>query len=242
MEKKCLFIVSVLVTALAVAGCGSAPSTPKVYDPSVPLEQSSTLMMSNNVGIIKFNDKNVALMGSIIIPADSHSWILRYKDREDDGLRVTGVTQYDISMTYTFLPEHTYHVTATASGGNATGHVTDVTRFTVDLPTPDTTNPNASPFEGEWVGVQINRVLTITKDEWASKDNGKYSSRGLVSYNGKNATLLIMAAYDTKKGKWTVYNPSILQEFHSLSAGAQRAVMKDNTLIINDSLVFRKVE
>ena len=240
MKKKCLFIVSVLVAALAVAGCGSAP---KVYDKSVPMEQSSTLILNNDVGIIKFNDEKVALMGTIIIPADSHYWILRYKDRKDDGLRITGVTQYDISMTYTFLPEHTYHVTATASGGNATGQVTDVTRFATDFPTPDTTNPNASPFEGEWVSVQTDRVgLIITKDEWASKLDGKYSNRGLVSYTGGNATLVTMAGYNAKKEKWTVYSPSQIQVFLSYSSFTQKAVIKGNTLIVNDRFEYRKVE
>jgi hypothetical protein len=234
MKKKWLLIVSVLVATLAVTSCGSAP---KVYDKTVPLEQSSTLILNDDVGIIKFNEEKAALMGTIIIPADSHSWILRFKDRKYDGAVVTGVTQYDISMSYTFLPEHTYHVTATANGGQ----VTDVTKFTTDFPTPDTTNPNASPFEGEWVSVQTDRVgLLITKDEWASKLDGKYSNRGIVSYTGGNATLVTMAGYDAKKGKWSVYSPSQIQVFLSYSSFTQKAVMKGNTLIVNDRFKYRK--
>jgi len=126
------------VVALSIAGC----ATTKVYDKTVPLEQSSTLALSNDVGIIDFNDKKIALMGTIIIPADFHYWILRYKDIKYDGLgRATGVTQYDIVMSYTFLPKHTYYVTATASGGTAIGQIRDITNLYLDFPSPDPTSP-----------------------------------------------------------------------------------------------------
>ena len=191
MKKKWLLVVSVLVAVLAVAGCSS---TPKVYDPSVPLDQSCTLVLDNDAGIIELNNKKVALMGSIIIPADHHNWIMRYKEKEFAGAQLTKITQYDIVMSYKFLPEHTYYVTATTSGCTATGQIKDITNLYLDFPSPDPTSPDASPIEGKWnfsADGKNTDVLVFVKNEYARIVNGTYFERGFVEDNGKIFTLVV---------------------------------------------------
>jgi hypothetical protein len=195
MKKKWGLIVSVLMTPLLIASCATA----KVYDKSVPLEQSSTLMLANVI-INEFNGKKVLWMDrSMIIPADTHS--LRLANSENRGTS----TEYGmVSMSYTFLAGHTYLVTAPISGGKIIGKITDFTRFYLDFPLPDTNNPDASPFEGEWVYPKNeNSRIIFVRDEWAMKYNGKYTARGLVSQDGENA-LSMIAKYDAKKEKWVV--------------------------------------
>jgi len=212
-------IVSVVMVMLAVTGCSSGP---KVYDKSVPMEKSCTLVITSDVGIVKFNEEKVAWMGTVIIPADLHSWILRYKELEFDGIgRITGATQHDISMVYTFLPEHTYMVAATSSNGKVTGQIMDITSLNIDLPSPDPMNANASPFEGEWEQIKNEKIhLIIAKDEWITKAYEKYSARGFVSYNGENANLTIFALYDTKKEKWNI----------AKKIGSMEVTLKDGNL------------
>jgi len=246
--KKIGFVVGmatmVLSFVVVFVACGS--SAPYLYDDTVPLEQSSTLIIGG-CQVNKFNETkvssgpnagkwNAAATGdkTVIIPAGVHTL---------DLWNTGGGGIGNVEVTHTFLAGHTYNVSARIDGGTITGQITDVTKYTTDVPTPDTTNQNASPFEGKWVSVQTDRVgLVIAKDEWASILDGKYSNRGLVLYNGENATLLTMAGYDAKKGKWTVYSPSTLQEIQSHSFGSQKAVMRGNTLIVNGKFEYRRVE
>jgi len=246
--KKNVFVVGmaamVLTFVVVFVACSSAP--PFVYDDTVPPEQSSTLIIGG-CQVNKFNGTkvsaganagkwNAAATGdkTVIIPAGEHT--LDLWSTGDGGIG-------NVEITHTFLAGHTYNVSTRINSGTITGQITDVSKYTFDLPTPDTTDPNASPFEGKWVSVQTDRVgLVIAKDEWASILDGKYSNRGLVLYNEENATLLTMAGYDAKKGKWTIYRPSLLQEIQSHSFGSQKAVMRGNTLIVNGKFEYRRVE
>ena len=148
------------------------------------------------------------------------------------------VTLYPIRNYVIFYTDSGYSITATASGRTTTGQIRDITNLFLDFPSPDPTSPDASPFEGEWVQIKNENIrLIITKDEWASKANGKYASRGFVSYTGGNAAISALAGYDAKKEKWVVYNPSMLQLL-----GSSKIALKGNTLILADQYEYRKVE
>jgi hypothetical protein len=131
MKKKGFSIVSVLLVALVFAGC---TNTPKVYDPSVPLEQSCTLRIYNLV-ITNFDGEKtkwgpafVEGTAETIIPAGSHSMSIMYKDAKEDALgRIASITEYQLTTSYEFLPKRTYLLSVSVTNGKATAQIKDVT-------------------------------------------------------------------------------------------------------------------
>jgi hypothetical protein len=226
MKKNWFSIISVALVALAV-GCSSGP---KVYDKTVPLEESSTLMPIGEVGVIQFNEKKVAWMKSTIIPDGNHVLILRYKDIKENS-----VTQYDIPISHTFLAGHTYAVTATIIGGKATGQIMDATKCLLDIPLPNIDNQNDSQFEGEWVTLKNGKPgFTFAGDEWVKKNlNGQYEMRGVFLHDGINATLLTVAAYDVKKGEWY---------YKDYGSFGSQTIAYNGTSLMYSFIEYKKVE
>ena len=197
MKKKCLFIVSVLVMALVVAGCYS---TPMVYDSSVPLEESSTLEIGNGT-VTGFNGKNTFWdTKAVIIPAGTHTLTIRNSEE-----RGTSIEYGQVTMTYTFLPGHTYAVFAPIEGGRIIGTIIDKVKFSEDL-VPDPSSPDASRIEGKWkiTDGKTTNEFTFAKNEYARFINGNYFSRGFFQIGGNSVSMTVGAFYNSKKDTWSV--------------------------------------
>jgi hypothetical protein len=203
MKKKGLSIICVLMVMLVVVGCSSGP---KVYDPSIPLEQSSTLELGCNVK--GFNGGKVLWMSgkTVIIPAGTHTLIVHNSESAPMG---TSVTYGEVPMeAFTFIAGHTYLIQAPITGRTITGKITDVTSFFLDL-VPDATNPNASQYEGRWefTDGKSKVELIFAKNEYIRVVNGTYYSRGFFTHDENSVTLPMMALYN--KGKWILVKADI---------------------------------
>jgi outer membrane murein-binding lipoprotein Lpp len=230
MKKKRILTVSVVVVALLLAGCSSEP---KVYDKTVPMEQSSTLIQTDT-GIIKFNEKKVAWMKSTIIPAGTHNFVLRFKDSKFDSTgQIVGLTQYDILMSYTFIAGHSYTITASASDGKATGRIEDITQMLSEFPVPDLDSPDASPFEGEWENPNGRICFVFSKNEYAMKLNGEYRIRGYISFNDRKAVFSIVAGYYAKRNGWSPFKNNM---------GSDYIIYTDNSSFIYNNERYKRVK
>jgi len=209
MKKKSLSMILVLLALVAVAGYGK----PKVFDKSVPAEQCSTLIVESSdsalgTQITKFNEKKVSWNPgtNMLIPAGTHS--LQFLRKEQRQILVLKTTLSDSTdVTHTFLAGHTYLALAKIIDDSDKTHkayvkIQDVTEAYLDFPMPDRASPDASPFEGEWVGVKGGN-LVFAGGEWAIKADGKFFIRGLV-WEGTPASpfMVWLISYDAKKNKW----------------------------------------
>jgi len=202
MKKNGFLIVSLLVAALVVAGCYSKPM---VYDSSVPLEKSCTLEIGNGE-IRTFNGKKTFWADkAVIIPAGTHTLgIYNFEKRE------TKIEYGQVTMTYTFLPEHTYSIFAPIEGGIINGRIIDHAIFNIDL-VPDPTSPDASRIEGKWkiTDGKTTNEFTFAKNEYARFINGNYFSRGFIEINRNSVSMNVAAFYNSKKGTWDVLKGSL---------------------------------
>ena len=89
--KKIFLIAAVL--CLVLAGCATNPDKAKVFDPSVPEEESCFLIVPNFVNVRMFDTTQVSWHDSILgitplqtmvrIPAGSHILVLDYTDMSE---------------------------------------------------------------------------------------------------------------------------------------------------------------
>jgi len=191
--------------AIAFTACSSAPV---VYDKSVPLEQSSTLIIKLGK-ITLFNGKKVSWNGyngfswgqKFIIPAGTHEFILEFEQRSATGKAMEGV----VTMKHEFLPGHSYNVLAaltSISGRNAMGIIIDEEELQNELK-PNSENPDASPFEGKWVDVKDEgNQLILCGSQYIRIYKGKNDIRGFFSYTKNSVYLHFLAKY--AKGMWEI--------------------------------------
>jgi len=256
MKKKSLLMVLVLMVAAAIAGYGAAAG-PIVADKSVPADQCGTLMVINtgNVAkITKFNGKGVSwkpsLLGApanVLIPAGTHS--LRIFCQEEN---IFWKTSGSADITNTFVAGRTYLATVGILktgkvGKKVQAYILDITPDRDIIP-PNHADPNASPFEGEWVrsaegpeGVAIPIQLFITGDQWTMKQSGQFTSRGYVLQkniwgiavtkypNDDEKVLFITERYNMEEKKWEL-PITILRDKN----GKEKFTLYNFTIVGND--------
>jgi len=207
--KKCkkviLCVCLAIGLAIAFTGCSSAPT---VYDKSIPLEQSSTLIILNGT-ITMFNDNNVIWSGfngfswgqKFIIPSGTHEFRLEFTQGSVTGRVMKGET----TMKHIFLPGHSYNIIGaltSISGSRAMVYVVDEETLQSEL-TPNPKNPNASPFEGKWVEEKdAGNQIILCEDQYVRILKGKNDIRGFFSYTKNSVYLNFLARYT--KGKWEI--------------------------------------
>jgi hypothetical protein len=206
--KKRIGTISVLLVALLIAGCSSTPKT-TIYDKSVPLEQSSTLIISAGCSVIEFDGKSTQFSTEwqahnslnakrMIIPAGTHTLKL-YAEVVYSGARHMISSEL---ITREFLPEHSYAAAANANvGGSFIAVIIDQTALIPELK-PDISRSDASPFEGNWVNIQNEEDRMIfSGNEYMvlSKTQGWATTRGTFSHNSGTVTLNI-SFYESKDG------------------------------------------
>ena len=234
--KKRVFVIGVISTMLIIGFSLVGCATAKVYDKSVPLEQSSVIKI-NECFVREFNGNKTdskwwAAFGTktLQIPAGKHTLEIFNKVERREGGRIINESG-NINVTYTFIPGRTYLISAPIYSGKINAIIIDESGINSDL-VPDTASN--SPFEGEWAQVRDENIrLIIAGNEYATKVNGQYTVRGFVNYTGGNATLQIWAMYDAKKEKWAVSKMSI---------GSAGITSNGNTLILGGQYQYRKVK
>jgi hypothetical protein len=207
MKKNKLSLVALFLVVLFITGCSSGP---KVFDKTVPLEESSTLVVNrylsveiNGVGDVTTSMFNTA---EVIIPAGKKA----LKVITDNGKWVgTVTTEFD------FLPGHKYFLAMyLGKWGDETPEPTVTIVDEADLNAGLTSNPtgaNVSPFEGEWESVTASagQHLVFSGDQFILSANGKYLARGYWSATGKTVELTQVFVFD--KDVWTLgSNPPIV--------------------------------
>ena len=207
MKKKCFLIVSVLVVVLAIAGCGSAPKT-TVYDNSVLLEQSSTLVLVSTT-VMNFNDKFVGTTPSwmahnggikqMIIPAGTHTLSI-YAEYPSSVGRILQI-QYE-PITFEFLPGHTCAVQKNSLTSNDGVRITDVTELLKEF-VPNSNDSDASPIEGKWKTTKDKSEYIFSGNQFVTLYNGKYQFRGFFSIQNNIVHVESVVYYN--KEKWDVY-------------------------------------
>jgi hypothetical protein len=207
MKRRIAIIPVLLLAALVVAGCVGAP---KVYDKSVPPEQSSTIRINNGTTrITSFDGKSVKwgagfTQQQMVIPAGKHSLSVYIEYQRSTGSNTVTTSYGTVTVENDFLPGHTYFIGAAMSTreNKIYGKIIDETALNQELPTPNPTSPNASPLEGIWVNIKDEKYQIIfAGNEYFLLTNGNYLQRGNFSFNGKNGTITLTAFYS--KGKWT---------------------------------------
>jgi hypothetical protein len=235
--KKNLSIVSVLLIALVIIGCSSGP---KVYDKSVSMEQSSTLII-HDCGIFKFNGENTNIdwkaggalpTRQVIIPAGSHELLLSNIENEYDGLgRVSRYKVHELPVSYKFLPGHTYLVTMPITTAKIRGIIIDVAVFDHDL-VANPSGSDATPFEGKWANIDNEKVYFIfSGNEYATVSNNVNTSRGLFTFDDIGVTLYGLIIYN--KGKWSFVKNN--------DFGLTKLIFNGTSLSLGKT-VFKKVE
>jgi len=222
----CLFFVFVQIQVVQAG--------PKVYDKSVPKEQSSILRITA-CAITKFNGKNVMWNGLsgiklVQIPAGQHTMQVYQK-----GGSFNTWTENTVDGTFNFLPGHTYIVFLGTVYQGAKLQIVDVTK-TDEEPKIDPSSPEATKFEGIWVNTQDEtHQFIFFKNEFVMKAKGQYTLRGPFSYDDKNMALTIVFTY--KKGKWDMLKVPL---------GPARATYDDNIITVPQGkkrkIEFKKVE
>jgi hypothetical protein len=221
MRKKgiALRLAGGLLTLWLVTSCAGGPV---VIDPSVPLEQSSTLIFANS-SITEFDGAKTgpkwwseAGSKELVIPAGSHTFQLYQK-----GGGVGFETHTTADTLYNFLPGHTYMLTISRHQQYA--HIFDVT-FSKGEMTPDPSSPDATPFEGRWVHANDqDSWIVFCKDEFIVARKGKDYVRGSFTYDEKTVTMTFVGIYS--KGKWV---PSYFGTEEAAWAGTVLNIPGDN--------------
>ena len=191
--KRRFAIISALA-ALLIAGCGSAP---KIYDPSVPLEQSSTLRIVD-CAVIEFNGQ-AGLGGvqigetQVIIPAGTHT--LKVLSRSGS----TSISTWTGDITYQFLPGQTYYITISTIGSSG-----KILILNTIPPMPDPSRSNASQVEGIWVNTAAadNKLIFAGNEYFTTAGNGKLLTCGTFTFDGRQVTLSIQAYTMNGGKKW----------------------------------------
>jgi hypothetical protein len=207
MTKKIFWVpgmaTMLLTFAIVLAGCAGKPF---VYDESVAPEQSSTLRIWE-CQVFKFNGEIVSAgkwsagVGekTVIIPAGNHT--LEVWSSEDTS---TKFEVGKVEMTHTFLPGHTYLLTAPIENRYVEGRIIDIAALNEEL-VPDSESPNATPLEGKWVHTKNEGyIVTFAKKECTISINGEIALRGSFTYTGKNGTINNLPYVNSNRG-WRPY-------------------------------------
>jgi hypothetical protein len=218
-----------LTIVMAFISCSSAPA---VYDASVPLEKSSTLIIIQcQVGYFdgkKTDGKWNASMGTkkVVIPMGDHT-LKMYNAQQSGSYLETG----NIEINYDFLPGHTYIVIAPIVNRTIVGRIME------EIIIPDTSNTNATPFEGKWENTKDERQQFIfAGNEFMSFFQGTVSSRGSFSYKDNKLSVDIWAFFSLKK--WRVVNQDLID------LGATKFSLTHNGTLLIDAKgnELRKIE
>jgi len=185
INMKKIFLIVVFLTILLIFGCAASP---KIYNKSVPIEQSSTIRIFN-CNVRQFNGTNV-LWGKmtgekqLVIPAGTHSLELFYQF--EDNLSKKLVSQ-SCTIEYQFVPGHVYVVT----------YETDFVLYPVrglifnetelqSYFTSNASDPEDSPLEGRWLEKNGKQEIQFSGNQYIFKDTkGKFMYRGYFSFDGK---------------------------------------------------------
>jgi hypothetical protein len=243
--KKRLGIISVLLVAVLIAGCGSTPKA-TVYDKSVPLEQSSTIIISYPCSVIEFNGKSTALSPSwqahnggtklMVIPAGTHTLVL-YAETIVSNRKMMYSSEPIINE---FLPGHTYLTMSEARVSDASFQIIDQAILSREL-TPDTSRADIYPFEGVWVNIKNEEDrLVFSGNEYMvlSKTKGQMSWRGTFSHNSETVTLTVSAMVNLQGLGWMSWmgsSPTIRFIYNGTT-------LKGKTLLFNKDIEFRRVQ
>ncbi|MDR2922913.1 MAG: hypothetical protein LBU85_06195 [Treponema sp.] len=212
VSKLVLGVCLAIGLAIAFTGCSSAPSAPKVFDKTVPLEQSSTIQFQG-CSIVRFDGKENYLspmwsahnslgIKQVIIPAGTH--VLSIYAESAGG---STIYQWEsVPMSYEFLPGHTYAIGVQRSYSDFTALIIDHVQLNREL-VPDTTRGNASPFEGVWESSSKKFQLIFAGDEYMLIYNGRGTFRGNFTYDksGTNVILTQWGSYYSKEVPWFIY-------------------------------------
>ena len=168
---------------MSFVGCSSSPT---VYDSSIPREQRATLTVSASF-ITSFNGVAVnwgrPMASQVVeIPAGTHN--LTLSNSVDDGRRVQSGS---VDVVHTFLPGHSYLVSAPIMFGTIYARIFSETELNRDL-VPNTNNPNATPLEGRWISADGNIQLTFENDQ-VSFVNRSVRYRGTFTFNTDSVNL-----------------------------------------------------
>jgi len=177
MILRAVFI-SVVLAALLTAACTGAP---KIYDKSVPLEQSSTLILMSCT-VMDFDGKFLALNPDwrghnslspkqIIIPAGTHTFSIYAEYSQASRILQVQYEPFRID----FLPGHTYAVQKKSLTSDNGVSITDVTELLKEF-VQNSRGSDASLLEGKWESIK-------------DKDGYIFSGNQFVTFNGKNLGL-----------------------------------------------------
>jgi len=208
MKKLFLSVCLAVGLAIAITGCSSAPKV-NVYDNSVPLEQSSTLILWGTT-VMNFDGNFVGNKPSwighngfrplhIIIPAGKHTFNI-YAEYVVGSGRILQV-EYE-PFTVDFLPGNTYAVQKKALTSDDGVSIIDITELIKEF-TPNSGGENATPLEGKWVSNNIKEDYIFSGNQFVTVNNGNYGFRGFFTIKGNKVQMSNVVYYN--KNKWDVY-------------------------------------
>jgi outer membrane murein-binding lipoprotein Lpp len=206
--KKGFTVFSVILTVLLISGCSSAPT---VYDKSVPLEQSSNLILVSCT-VMDFDGKFLALnsnwrahssLGSkqIIIPSGTHTFSVYAEYRQSGSGRILQV-QYE-PFHIEFLQGHTYAVQKNSLTSENGVRITDVTELLKEF-VPNSSGSDALLLEGKWESNNDKDGYIFSGNQFVTF-SGKYQGlRGFFSIKDDKVHLTTLVYYNRGKEKWVV--------------------------------------
>jgi hypothetical protein len=204
--KKGFTVFSVILTVLLISGCSSAPT---VYDKSVPLEQSSTLILVSCT-VMDFDGKFLVLDSNwrghnslgpkqIIIPSGTHTFSV-YAEYSQSS-RILQV-QYK-PFTIEFFPGHTYAVQKNSSTSDEGVRITDITELLKEF-VPNSSGSDALLLEGKWESDNGNFGYIFSGNQFITFYKKNQGLRGFFSIKDDKVYLTTLVYY--YKGKWIVYS------------------------------------
>jgi len=211
--KKEFTVISMIIAVLVTTGCSSTPKT-SIYNSSVPLEQSSTLRISEDCWVSEFNEKVVgkdwdttatfftSVEKRVIIPSGTHTLKIGY-------VYFSGSSRYTLTNTITndFLPGHTYVVVGYRHTFKAGSRLflfdeTEIYNMCESF-VPNQTSAEATQFEGVWVNTKdVKKRLSFADDLFLYTENDKnVIAMGFFRINGKTI-LMDLTFQKMKNGYW----------------------------------------
>jgi hypothetical protein len=107
---KIIVILTAIIFTSMMAGCETFDITkPLVYDRSVPVEQSCTLVPGGGITVRKFDGKSVSWHRAVVIPAGEHEFEVDYNVTTPVGAgRMERHSSSGIIVSGRFIPGHEY--------------------------------------------------------------------------------------------------------------------------------------
>jgi len=238
-QKLILGVCLAVGLAIAFTGCASG-SKATVYDESVPLEQSSTLIFVN-VTVMTFNGETMGYKPSwmghnslsrkqVIIPAGNHTLSIY---AEYASLNTGYKLDVEYAISQEFLAGHTYAVQKNGVNYGDGISLTDITELLKEF-VPNSSGSDASILEGKWVSDNSKEEYIFSGNQFITVNNGKYGYRGFFSIEKDKINMAYLVNYS--KGKWNVF---LLASLTSLDFDGTTMTA---TGFGNKKIVFKKVE